>query len=165
MQKSLLTLKPRYINALFPLFLKNLFFSFIIAIILYGIYFVLDMVNVIDFTRSSVMTLFIVFIVVFSILPLLIRFIILYNTRYDFFKSHIVTEFKFFVIKKHSVLYSQIVNIKVDISIWDRICKAGDIILYTAEDKSPNVVLQYIKNPQQVERAIYKLIHVNKIRS
>jgi len=38
MEKPLFILKPSILNALFPLFLKNLFFSSLISIILYFVY-------------------------------------------------------------------------------------------------------------------------------
>jgi|TARA_Y100000310_G_C20284967_1_gene624423 hypothetical protein len=67
-------------------------------------------------------------------------------------------EFEFFIIRTQSVPYTQIVNITTDISIWDRITKSGDIILHTAEDKAPDVVLSYILYPDKVEKSIYRMV-------
>ena len=71
-------------------------------------------------------------------------------------------EFEFFIIRTKSAHYSHIVNITTDITIWDRITNCGDVILHTAEDKAPDVVLSFIENPEKIEKSIYRLISRQK---
>lgn len=164
MEKPLLVLKPNIVNALFPLFLRNFFYSFIIVIFLFGLSFVLKQSHIIDYPTRKIIFWLIFFLIAMLIIPLLFKLISLYYTKYYFFKSHVTSEFKFIRIKRYSVPYHQIVNITTRISLWDRICKAGDITLHTAEDKSADLVLYYIKNPMKIESGLYKMIHIRKIQ-
>lgn len=158
MQKPILTLKPDIVNALFPMLFRNISYSLIIAAIIYGFSFVLRAIDVINYSNRIIIFALIVFLLVISITPLIIRLIILANTKYYFFKSHVLKEFKFFSIRRHSLPYNKIVNITSHISVWDRICKAGDVILHTAENKNPDLVLSYVNAPRKIERGLYNLI-------
>lgn len=163
MEKPLLVLKPSIINAIIPVSFKYLFRSFFFTLALYSTLILIKIFGFIEISarqlfRRSLAVLFIIWIV-----SLLIKMILLNSTKYYFFNSHILSEFKLIIIKRHSAPYSQIVEIKTNISLWDRLCKAGDIVLHTAEDKNPNLVLSYIKNPQKIEEAIYNLVYSKKI--
>ncbi|MFH1664331.1 MAG: hypothetical protein ABH986_06040, partial [archaeon] len=126
MEKHLLVLKPSLFNALIPTFIKNLVYSFIVVLILFGVSVLLETVNIIN-TYSNKLFWLIIILIVFSIGPLIIKMIVLFNTNYYLFKTHVLSEFRFLAVKKQSVPYNQIVNISVDISIWDRVCNAGNI--------------------------------------
>ncbi|MBT3720210.1 PH domain-containing protein [archaeon] len=160
MNKPLLSLKPSFFNALIPMFVKNLIYSGIITVVLYGLSFVLEFLNILN-PISNKIFLAIVILVALAVLPLIISVIILANSNYYFYKTHVESEFEFFIIKKHSTPYNQITNISTDISIWDRICRAGDITLYTAEDNVKNLTLKYIENPQKIEQEIYSIMKSN----
>jgi len=116
-----------------------------------------------ELTIKQIIYPLIIALFVILIISLLIKIVILSSTKYYFFNNHITSEFKLIIIKRHSVPYHQIVNIRTDISLWDRFCKAGDIVLHTAEDKDPDLVLNYIKDPEKIERAIYNMIYIKKI--
>jgi len=155
MDKPLFTLKPNVINALFPLVMKNLLYFSIVSII-----FSLsrNLFSPISYINDNKFWIFFALALIFLI-PLLIKIIILYNIKYYFYKTHVVYEFEFIYIKKLSLPYHQIANISTKISLWDRLCNAGDIILYTPEDVGPNLVLQFIKEPHKIEKMIYQLTH------
>jgi hypothetical protein len=125
--------------------------------------FLVDFIEIFEIELNSKIIYFFVFWFVFSLSPIIIKIIILANTTYSFFDNHLLREFKLFKIKRHSLPYLQITNISVKVSLWDRFCKAGNIILYTAEDVGPNLVLHYIKEPGKIEEKIYEL--VNKYKS
>ena len=161
-EKPLLVLRPNFINALVPIFLRNLFYFLIVSSILYGLYFALRSVMVLDFSIRQIILGLLILSVLIVFLPLIIKIIILFNSRYYFYKTYFMKEFEFFIIRTQSVPYTQIVNITTDISIWDRITKSGDIILHTAEDKAPDVVLSYILYPDKVEKSIYRMISRQK---
>ena len=157
MEKPLLILKPSLVNAILPTFLRNLFYAFILVLILFGIAIVLETFNIVDYPNKVLWLLGLLLVI--SIGSVLVKIINLFNTSYYFFKTHVSREFEFFTVKKQSAPYSQIVNISVDISIWDRVCNAGDITLHTAEDVAPDLILHFIKEPEKIERGIYNLIH------
>jgi uncharacterized membrane protein YdbT with pleckstrin-like domain len=158
MEKPLLVLKPNIINALLPTFIRNLFYSFIAALVLFGVFLLLRLFNFIDYSTRLVIFFLIIFLLVVSIIPLLAKIVTLSITKYYFFRAHVVLESKLIKIKRESVPYHQIVNITIDISLWDRLCKAGDIILHTAKEESPDIILYYIKEPEKIESALHRLI-------
>lgn len=158
MPKSITVLKPSVVNALIPLFLRNLFYFLIIALILYGVYFTLRPIIALDFSTRQIINWLLILSVLVVFAPLLIQIVILLNTRYHFYDTYLKSEFKLVIIKSKSAPYSQIVNITTYLSIWDRLTKAGDITLHTAENKAPDIVLRYIKDPGKIERALYRLI-------
>ena len=158
MQKPLLILQPSLINAIIPSILKNLFISIIICIAFFILYLPLTLLKIIVYNTTHIILSLLAVLLIITIIPLIIELIILKSTRYYFFRTHIIHEFKFINIKRKSVPYSQIVNVSNDISLWDRFCKAGDITLHTAEDEDPDIKLKYIKKPKIVENAIYKMV-------
>lgn len=162
MEKPLMAMKPSIINALLPIFIRNLFFSFIIILVLYAVSQTLITFGVITVAAVDVTIWLVGLLFLFAIAPLVIRIIVLYNTVYYFFKTHAISEFEFIIIKKYSLPYDKISNITVNISIWDRLCRAGDITLHTAEDVTPDLVLKYIKNPRKMEGRVYRMIDMQR---
>ncbi len=158
MEPPLLTLKPSVFNALFPLFLKYALITSVPALLLYGLYRLLHLFGLITLAPAAVVSALVVLVIAAALAPLLVKTIILANTRYSFYRTHIVREFSFLVVRRISVPYTHIVNLKTDISIWDRLSRSGDIILHTAEEQSPELVLQFVKHPRRVEQAIHELI-------
>ena len=164
MENLYLTLKPSSFNALVPLFLRNLLYSSIVVIVLHFMMVLLQNLNIIH--ESINLFLIDIFILLFLVfIPLISKGTILFNTTYLFFKTHITKEFEFGIVKKHSVLYNQITNIELNISLWDRMCKSGDLTLKTADDSKKDLVLYFIKNPIEVEKKIYHIMHLNKNKS
>ena len=159
MKKEELILKPNIVNGIIPIFLKNFTDSFLIVLLIGGVSFLLKELGVIKYTNSSIITGLIILLFVMSLFSVLFKILLISNTRYYFYKTHVVSDFQLIKIKRMSVPYNQIVNITVDVSLWDRLCNAGDIIIHTAEDKAPDLTLFYIKNPKKMELSIYKMIH------
>ena len=165
MEEPLIVLKPNLINALFPVFMKNLWYSVIIVVVLLGIIALLKILKVIAYTYSVIFFWMLIVLVVIAVIPMVTKLIVLANTHYYFFRDHLISEFEFINIKRQSLPYHQIVNISTRITLWDRLCKAGDITLHTAEDKTPDLILWYIKNPSIVEAALYKMVRTGKFSS
>tara|TARA_Y100000310_G_scaffold342039_1_gene443474 strand:- start:1172 stop:1684 length:513 start_codon:yes stop_codon:yes gene_type:complete len=157
MDEVILTLKPSAFNALVPIFLKRLFYSILISVVLLLIYLVLNWLGIFDYTLTIVIILLLSLSFIFSLISLVWRFIVLYNTNYYFTKAGITHEFELFKIKRTSVAYHQIVNFTVDISLWDRLSKAGDIHIHTSEG-TPDITLQFIKLPHEVETKIHQIM-------
>lgn len=152
-----MVLEPDVKNALIPIFLKNIILTSVFVGVIYSIVYL-----ILKFLKLSIgqyRVYFIIFFVVVIFVPLSIRIITLKNTTYYFYKTHVVSEFKFFKIKKSSVPYKQIARITSNISFWDRLCNAGDITLHTAEDRVMDLTLKYINDPQKIESFIFQILN------
>jgi len=156
MEKPILVLKPSIPNGLIPIFLKHLFYSLIVGLVLFLVSYVLKWVGVIDFPTS--LWIFLIWLAVL-LLPTGLHLIRLANIKYYFFRTHVEYEYRLITIKKQSVPYSQIADITVKISLWDRLTNAGNITLHTAEERAPSLVLFYIRDPEKVEKVIYKMLY------
>jgi len=159
----MMVLKPDLINAIFPSFAKNLFWSIILVAILYGVNMLLKLFGIVVISSAFAIPTLLIFAVVLSFVPLIFQIFILANTKYSFYDNHVNSEFKFILIRKRSATYPHIINMTVDISIWDRLCNAGDIIVHTAEENDPDIALRFIKNPEDIETQIYALINNAKV--
>ena len=158
----MLVLKPNMANALVPILLRNLFYSAVVALIILGTLFGVNYTGIFAFSISSIFYWIIYLLLAVSLVHLGVKLIILYNTKYYFYRTHVLSEFELVKISKYSLPYHQITNISTHISLWDRMCGAGDIILYTPEDVGPNLVLEYVKEPHKLESGIYKMVHAAK---
>lgn len=162
MEEELFTLKPSVINALVPVFFKNLIYALLFLAVAFGLFWLLITFGTVDYKIEELVTWAVLFMIVFPTVPTLLRLLILYNSKYIFFKTYVVSEFEFIKVKRYSVPFHQTVKVTSNVSIWDRICGAGDITMHTAEDTLPDLTLYYIKNPEKIETKIYELIQENK---
>ena len=163
-EQPILTIQPSIVNALFLDFLKNFFKSLIFGSIVFFLFYVLNYLKIYVFSIVSLSLILFFSIILFSILPLSWRIVILYNTNYLFFKDRVVHEFKFFNLKKESLTYDKITEINSDITLWDRLCNAGDIVLHAEGDDTPDIKLLFVKDPKKIESMIYDLINKNKVK-
>lgn len=158
-EEPILVLKPSILNALVPTILKTVFYLIILGSLFFGVFWLMQELNIFNNGYFQKYTLVFAFIAFLLIIPVLVKLLLLYNTHYVFYNKHVVVEFELFFVRRHSTPYHQIVNITSKISLWDRFCKAGDVTLHTAEDRLPDLVLHYIKEPEKVESILYKLIN------
>jgi uncharacterized membrane protein YdbT with pleckstrin-like domain len=161
-RKPLLVVKPSVVNALFPLFFKNLFFFLFLA---FGVYFLFVIVNVfvdLDFIPSAGWVFLVVLVLTF--LSISLKLLVLRRTKYVFYETNADRDFDLIVIKRRSVVYNRITNISLKVSLWDRLTGAGHITLHTGDDEVPDLVMSYVKNPGRVENLIYSLIHKQNTR-
>jgi len=135
-----------------------MFISLIVTGALYLISLLLNFFGIIQFSLELKLATLIVPFIIFIAVPFSWYLFLLINTKYYFFRTHVQREFKFITVKKYSVVYNKITNIALDISVWDRISNAGDVVIHTAEDNVPDLVLKYISNPEKVEQQIYTLV-------
>ena len=152
-----MVVRPDVINALFPLFFKNFF---VFLLLCFGLYFLLGIfVSFVDLfvLPNAGLVFLIVFILTFFSISF--RLIILRLTKYYFYETNAVKEFRFIVISRKSVVYSRITNIVLKVSLWDRITGAGSITLHTGDDEMPDLVIRYVKDPVKLEELVYSLIH------
>lgn len=161
-RKPILIVKPSIINALLPLFFKNLFFFSILS---FGAYFLINIINTLtnNMIYSPNINIVLIIITILTLLSVSIKFAILKLIKYSFYENIAVKEFKFIIINKRSVIYSRITNITLKVSLWDRLTRAGTITLHTGDDEMPDIIMKYIKNPERIEELIYSLIHKKNI--
>lgn len=152
MDRPIKILKPSLINAFVPSLVKHLLRASPIIIVGYIILYFASLR-----TPYNLFLLSSIFLIVLGV-PLVIEMVVLHFTKYYFYRDRVVSEFDFIWLKSHSVPYGGIAEVKVDISLWDKICGAGDVWIHTAENKSKDLILKYINSPHKVESAIYILI-------
>ena len=120
-EKPLLILRPHMFNAVFPMFIRNLIYSLIIVMGLSGLLYIAQAAGAVPiyvvFGSWYSYLLFFAVVIFLSAAPLAWKMVILLNTQYYFYKNHIVKEFEFFIVRRQSVSYNQIVDMTIDISI------------------------------------------------
>lgn len=157
-----MTKKPDIINALLPAFIKSLLLSMVISFAIFVVSYLFNSLGLgLSILQLGLASIIVPFLFVLFI-PFIIELVIITNTKYYFFETRILKEFKFFVIKKQSVLYKHVLNITVTVNLWDRICNAGRITMHTAEDNVPDLTLKYLKPVDEIEKQIYSLIDRDK---
>lgn len=161
MSKPIYVFKPSLTNALFPHFFRNFLYTGLFIAVLYGVALVARTLNFWDDTLILALNIpFLVFAAVFfAMIPLGFEAVKLMNTRYELYQNRIVYKYKFITIRNYSATYNQIVNLKTIINIWDRITGCGDIVVHTADDSRTDLTLNYVKNPQHVERKLNELMN------
>lgn len=158
MEEPLFVLKSDVFNAVLPAYLRNFFYALLFLFPLLFLGMLLSLLHFIAYTVSALIMLYAVIGAVVAILPLIVMIVGYLNTSYYFYNDRVVREFRFIIIRQYSVIYAKINNIDVKISLWDRVCNAGDITLHTAADDEPNLVLKYIKSAEKVQFRIHELI-------
>lgn len=150
------TFKPSIANAVLPLYLKNLFKAVLLVILYYLIGLVLGMIGI----GIPIIAWYwgILIAILGALIPLTIEIVVLSCTTYQFYDSYVEKEFRFFSVNRYSVPYHQIVNVDVQISLWDRISSAGDMVIHTAEDAKKDLHLLYVPNTEEVQALLYTYI-------
>lgn len=128
--KDVLELKPSLFNLLMPHFLRHLFWNSLFFAFIYCIYYLVKLSSKINYDLEIIFLL-VCFTLIFSFIKILSGIIINVCTTYKFYAHYVEYEFKFFKEKIHSVNYSQITDIQVKRTLWDRICGVGDLEIHT----------------------------------
>lgn len=159
MEKPLLVLKPNIASAIAPIFAKSFLTMLPAGIVLLVIAYLLKSFSIIEASaKATILTVSLGFLAL-VFFPMKYRLIMLRFTNYHFYKTHVISTFKFIKIKRNSLPYTQITNIRIYVSFWDRICGSGKIALNTAERGAPGLMLYYIKDPYKIEKMLHSLIH------
>ena len=157
-KRPIAVVKPDMVNAIVPEFARNLiYFALFAAILSLAAYF-LSVFTKLQFRISSAVWMLSSAAIILSMLVSSAMLMRLHFTRYIFYDTYVEHCYKLFSIKTKTTWYRSIVNVETVISFWDRFCRAGDVILHTAEDTAPDLKLEFIKNPQVVVEHIKKLV-------
>lgn len=160
MTKPLHNFKPNLLTALVPHFFRNFLYVALIFTLLYLMAFAAGMLGLTNYWLQQLLNIPLLVGVAFilAILPLSFEAIKLMNTNYYLYKTRVEVKYEFFVMRKYSANYNQVVNLKTIVNIWDKITSSGDIIVHTAEDTSNDLRLEHVKNPEEVEKKLNKLL-------
>ena len=159
MPKLNFVIKPDITNALLPTFVRWMFRYTVGALVVYFLFSFFARLEVLDIALGRLVFALILVVVVFSLSSIKLQFLVLSNTRYLFYDTHVVEERKLFVTKRNSMPYKQISKIINNSTIWDRFSKASNMVLRTSRpDDGQDLVLRSIKNSEDVEHKIYKLL-------
>lgn len=115
------TTKPKIIVALLPTFLRNILYAIPFTIVLFGIYYIIDIFANFELQNEVILFGIITFILIISILPLIAKIVIMTSTRYLFYKTHVVSEIRLIKVKRQSMPYHQIINLSVHVILWNRL--------------------------------------------
>lgn len=159
MPKLHFVLKPDLTNALLPSFVRWVFRYAVAAAIVYGLFAFLVRLEVLAWSLGRLVFALAVIVVVFSASSIKLQFLVLQNTRYVFYDTHVVEERKLLVTRRQSMPYKQINKIVNNSGLWDRISKASNMTLRSSRpDDTQDLRLRSIKNSEDVEHKIYKLL-------
>ncbi len=75
---------------------------------------------------------------------------------YIFDKDHFEKRYDFLNSETESIEYKKIARIDLDKSVWDKITDAADIIVHTASERDPDVILEYVRDAEEVRQFLHK---------
>ncbi len=86
------------------------------------------------------------------------------NMSYTFYKDHMIYEDDFLNQHKKNIQYSNIKEVEIRRTIWDRIIGYGIIVIYTnaENDRNNGLIIYSVKNPKEHYEIIDKLVHSKK---
>jgi len=110
-----------------------------------------------------------IFIIAIIIIKLIIHFVIQilqYNSiKYTFYEDHLEYEDTFLNQHKKTLRYSNIREIEIRRTIWDRMNGYGIIIIYSNAEKSSSngLILYSIKDPQKTYNRIDEIVNAKSV--
>jgi len=159
MEKPLLVLKPNLVSAILPLFARSFAALLPIGITIMILSLLLKFLGFIGNSAKDLIAIVSAGFLAIAFFHMKYKLMMLHFTRYYFYKTHVISIFKFIKVRRDSLPYTQIANIKVNVSFWDRICRCGKIALNTAGKRNAGLRLYYIKNPHKIEKMLHSLIY------
>ena len=159
--------KPNLFSALFLEFLKQILVNFFFFLPLLLIYLIIEFFFELAFQAEAIFLL-IGLTLLFSFFKISSKLIQLLNTKYIFTPSSIEKQTGIISKSSHSLHYSQITDIELSVELWDRICKVGDLVIHTPNDRYSNsvskhsMILQNVKKPEQLKNSILKKVSPHK---
>lgn len=180
-EKLLKEIKPKF-NFIYELFMptgrkmKSSLIMIVISIII-TVFVSLNKSSLLDFSYNiignislmDVLMFFCYFMIVFSIIKFIVHFIFqkmqYEHISYKFFETYMVYEDDFLNQHKKNILYSNVKEVEVRRTIWDRILGMGVVVIYTnAENRRNNGLVVYaLDNPKEDYEFIDKLINRYRI--
>ena len=182
-EKLLREIKPKF-NFIYELFMptgrkmKSAIIMSFIAIII-TIFVSLNKTSLLNFSTNiigsisalDILMFFCYFMIAFSIIKFLVH-LTFQKMQYDhisykFYETYMVYEDDFLNQHKKNILYSNVKEVEIRRTIWDRLLGMGIVVIYTnAENKRNNGLVVYgLDNPKEDYEFIDKLINRYRISS
>lgn len=182
-EKLLKEIKPKF-NFVYELFmptgrkLKSSLIMIIISVII-TVFVSLNKNSFLDFSYNiirsislmDILIFFCYFMIVFSVIKFIVHFTFqkmqYEHISYKFFETYMVYEDDFLNQHKKNILYSNVKEVEIRRTIWDRILGMGVVVIYTnAENRRNNGLVVYaLDNPKEDYEFIDKLINRYRINS
>lgn len=182
-EKLLREIKPKF-NFIYELLMptgkkiKSAFIMIIISVII-TIIVSLNKDSLLNFSYDiignisliDILMFFCYFMIIFSIIKLLVHYTFqkmqYEHISYKFYETYMVYEDDFLNQHKKNILYSNVKEVEIRRTIWDRILGMGVIVIYTnAENKRNNGLVVYaLNNPKEDYEFIDKLINRYRVTS
>ena len=154
------SLKSNIFNALFLQFIHQIIFNLLWFSPLLLLYFLAEYIFKLEYQNEAIFFV-LVLTLLYSILKISKKLFIILITIYNFTSSTIEKQSGFISKQSHSIHYSQITDIELSQTLWDRVCNVGDLVVHTANDgyvdKSikGSMILKDIKNPKQLKQTMF----------
>lgn len=159
-KNSEIIVKSNLFNALFLEFIKQFILNLVFFLPLFIIYLLLEYVFKIEFRNIAILSL-IGITVLFSFYRISSGLINILLTKYIFTPYTVEKRHGLFTTTSHSLSYSQITDIELNMSFWDKICNVGNLIIHTANDShsenkkiKASMILKDIKNPLKLKHEL-----------
>lgn len=159
MSKPLYTYQPNLVTSLLPNFFRNLTASILLAGLIVMIVYGLNLVGITSLPLLLISFWLGIGAILLALLPLFLDILIFKNTTYNVYETHITYEYDFITQKKYTAQHNQIVNIRMNVNVWDRLTGCGDIIIHTADDTENDLRLKHVKNPETVQKTIQDAVN------
>ena len=165
-----LILTSNIFNAFAPEFLKHLFINFLFFLPLFFTYLLLEYLFKLEFRAIALFSL-IGLTILYSIIKISRRLFDTLNTKYIFTAYTIEKHWGYFSHSSHSLNYSQITDVELTMTFWDKLCNVGDLIIHTANDSHTgdnlraSLILHDIKNPKKLKQEMLQRVSQIKHKS
>ena len=120
-----------------------------------------------DIKLSSIINVALIILMFFAVIKIVIHIVFQHlqykNIIYKFYSDHMTYEDNFLNQHKKNILYSNIKEVEIRRTVWDRVMGYGIIVIYTnAENEYSNgLVIFGIKDAKKHYDVIDKLVHSN----
>lgn len=154
--------------------IKSTLFLMLIFIVGYVIYLVCKSSPAIEssvisgINVMSILNIILLIGIIFTVIKLTIHIVLQImqyrNIKYTFYETHMIYEDSFLNQHKKNIQYSNIKEVEIRRSVWDRILGYGIIVIYTnAENEYSNgLVIFGVKNTKEHYDIIDKLVHAKE---
>lgn len=85
-------------------------------------------------------------------------------TRYRLSENRIFCEKGFFSLHEEEILLYRIRDLELRMSLGQRICGVGSVLIHSSDKTTPVLELKNIKNPRDVKEQIYRQVEACKDR-
>lgn len=158
---TILSVRSNFFNALIPGFLKHLVMNTLLFLLVYWLFSVIAGFYAITDTRI-ILYWGLFFVVIVSLLMMTREFVRVYFSWFTFYDDRVQASYKFLSEHSHTINYHHITDVKIKKNVWDRICRVGDVIIYTSKNSSEgspsHFIIADVDHPERLKDKILQKI-------